>query len=188
MKQVALFGGSFDPPHMGHIFIVCYLALQNFDEILVLPSFKHPEGKNLSPFVHRLEMTKLAMDWIPSVTVSDFERKIATNDKFNYTVDTVNKLLAEHADWRLHLVVGSDISDFSRWERGDELISKATPFIVGRAPATPGVHPILLPNISSTEIRASLKKQLNHHIAKAYLPPNVLHYAETHNLYQPQRF
>lgn len=72
VRKIALYGGAFDPPHIGHIAFCKELCSQEeFHEVWVLPSFKHPFDKALSPFEIRIEMCKVAFEEIsPKVVIS----------------------------------------------------------------------------------------------------------------------
>ena len=105
--RVGFYGGSFDPPHIGHVLAVTYvLSVAGFDRVLVVPVYGHAFEKHLTPFAHRLRMCKLAMGWIPGVEISDVE---ASLDVPNLTLRTLQKIRAEYPDYRLGLVIGSDV-------------------------------------------------------------------------------
>ena len=64
--RVALFGGSFNPPHVGHVLAVTYaLSVGLVERVLVVPVFEHALGKRLAPFEHRVEMSRRAFGWLP---------------------------------------------------------------------------------------------------------------------------
>lgn len=74
--RVAVFGGSFNPPHVGHVLGVVYaLSTAPIDEVLVVPVYRHPFAKPLAPFADRLEMCRLALGWLPRVTISRVEEE-----------------------------------------------------------------------------------------------------------------
>src|SRR5687767_3051770 len=105
---VALFGGSFNPPHIGHVLAVTYvLSVGRVDRVVVVPVFDHALGKRLEPFEHRLEMARRAFDWLPQVDVSDIEERLGTPSR---TLRTVLALESAHPEWDLRLLVGSDIT------------------------------------------------------------------------------
>lgn len=193
MPTVVLFGGSFNPVHMGHVFTACYLAhLGMFDEVLVVPVFKHPYNKNLIEYHHRHEMCRLAMSWIPKVTISDVEQYLFDKASWsatvepNYTVQTVSYLKAVHPDWNIYFAVGSDNSRVSEWHGSERLLQLATPFVIGRAGHPDKNDIAILPQISSTEIRKSLAENKHGTIAKAFLPEGVLDYIKKNGLYDGQ--
>ena len=86
--RVAIFGGSFNPPHVAHVLAVTYvLATEDLDEILVVPCFRHPFAKELAPFEDRFAMCELAMAWLPKVTVSRVEQELGGESRTLRTVE-----------------------------------------------------------------------------------------------------
>lgn len=79
-KRIGVLGGSFDPPHCGHVLLAAYaLSVAPIDGVLVVPAFSHPFGKRMAPFAQRLEMARLAYGVLdPSrVKVNDLEASLA---------------------------------------------------------------------------------------------------------------
>src|SRR3954453_19837484 len=75
--ELAILGGSFDPPHFGHVFLAAYaLGSANVERVLVVPVFQHAFAKPLSPFEDRLHMCELAFRDLRRVEVSDLEREL----------------------------------------------------------------------------------------------------------------
>ena len=86
--KIAILGGSFDPLHIGHLFIATQVKeMFHFDEIWLMPCFQHPFDKQLSSATKRLEMLQTLN--IPYIKISQFEIK---NKKRSYTIDTLNDL------------------------------------------------------------------------------------------------
>jgi nicotinate-nucleotide adenylyltransferase len=155
-EAVALFGGSFNPPHVGHVLAVTYvLSAGLVDRVLVVPVFEHALGKHLAPFAHRLEMSRRAFGWLPNVEVSSLEERLGAPSR---TLRTVQALEAEHPEWRLRLLVGSDITrEIEKWHAFDEIVRRAPPLVLPRAGSglAEGA-PALLPEVSSTSVRQLL--------------------------------
>src|SRR5436853_6974273 len=86
--RVALFGGSFNPPHVAHQMAALYvLETAPVDELWLIPAFRHALGKPLQPFEDRLEMCRLAAAALgPRVDVSDVERAIGGASRTLYTL------------------------------------------------------------------------------------------------------
>src|SRR5689334_9142479 len=116
--RVALFGGSFDPPHVGHVFAAAYaLSTIDIEEVLVVPVFAHAFEKDLAPFDDRLEMARIAFAPIARTSVSAVERSLGAP---SITIRTLEHLRATHPDWKLYLVVGSDVlAESARWAEWD---------------------------------------------------------------------
>ena len=103
MKRIGIYGGTFDPPHVGHVraaqHALCALKL---DELLVVPAGISP-GKDREELqvtaTQRLEMTRLAMAKIPGVTVLDMELR---RNGVSYTADTLVEIKTLYPDAKLH--------------------------------------------------------------------------------------
>lgn len=154
-RAVALYGGSFDPPHHGHVMAATFaLGLGRFDEVRLVPAFGHPFGKRMSPFDLRCRMVEAAVAHLgDAVRVEPIEASLPSP---SYTVDTVRALLARE---RLAptLVMGAD-SYASRhaWREWAALERLVDLLLIGRAGvADPPDAPVAtrLPDLSSTEVR-----------------------------------
>ena len=72
--KICLFGGTFDPPHLGHLLIAqTVFEEENFDKILFIPAYNPPHKKNITSINHRLKMLKIALDDNPNFEISDLE-------------------------------------------------------------------------------------------------------------------
>jgi nicotinate-nucleotide adenylyltransferase len=186
--NVGLFGGSFDPPHIGHVLGACYaLATGDFDELLVVPVFAHAFDKPLSAFEHRVALAKLAFSGLPAARVSRVEEALGTPSR---TLRTVEHLSTTHPTWKLRLVVGTDVlPDAHKWLGFDDIVARAPLFVLGRAGATcEGAPPSLLPEVSSTEVRRRLHEvpgpRVDDPELSRLVPREVLRYADEHGLYR----
>lgn len=186
--QVAFYGGSFDPIHYGHVFTVCYLAtLGNFDNVLVAPVCAHAHSKSLTDYNKRYEMCRIALNWIPKTHVTDIEKQVLDLPSYpdvNYTYHTIKRLKELHPDWNIQFVIGADVaSQIPTWDHGQDLLSIAQPFVLGRHGYEYQEHAVL-PNISSTEIRNSFKYDSKHSVAKMFIPKPVYEFILDNNLYE----
>src|SRR5262245_46519527 len=185
--EVALFGGSFDPPHVGHVFAVAYVLSTGFDRVLVVPALAHAFGKPLAPYEHRLAMTRIAMDEFRSAEVSNVEQFLGSPSR---TLRTVKHLKQAHPEYRLSLVVGADVyRDREKWLGHDEIEQLAPSFVLGRAGFEQDDVPApLLPDVSSTTVRALLASTPGDRTQRPELarvvPRGVLTYIEEHELYR----
>lgn len=182
-KTVAFFGGSFNPPHVGHVFAVAYArSVLPVDEVLIVPVYQHPFAKELAPFEDRLAMCRLALGWMPGVRVSDVERELGGESR---TLRTIEHLSATHPTWKLRLLVGADVlTDASKWHRFDRIAELAPPLVLGRRGVDePEAPASLLPEISSTDVREAIATgQLEP--VRDRVPRAVLDYALAHALYR----
>jgi nicotinate-nucleotide adenylyltransferase len=192
-RRVAIFGGSFNPPHVAHVLAVVYaLSTAPIDEVLVVPVFRHPFAKELASFEERLAMCELGVGWIPHVTVSPVERELGGE---SLTLRTVEHLAAEHPDWSLRLLIGADVlGDLPKWHRFDRIAAIAPPLVLGRVGVVPSpvgegatlvpTAPLpVLPRVSSTEIRAAIAAGDREEV-RARVPSAVLDFIEQHRLYR----
>ncbi|MBI4508699.1 MAG: nicotinate (nicotinamide) nucleotide adenylyltransferase [Deltaproteobacteria bacterium] len=155
---VAVFGGSFNPPHVAHQ-MACLYALEThpLDQLLVVPCFRHPFEKQLAPYPDRLAMCRLAMRPLGErVMVSEIEREIGGD--VSRTVITLEALAAKYPGVDFRLVVGSDlIAEKDKWWRWPDIERLAPLLVIGRKGYPEKTWPgpqVELPEISSTEIRS----------------------------------
>jgi nicotinate-nucleotide adenylyltransferase len=185
--EVAFFGGSFDPPHFGHLLAAAYARGAGFDRVLVAPVRAHAFGKRLNAFEHRVAMARLAFESIDGVEVSEIEAELPEP---NFTLNTLQALASAHPDWRLRLMVGSDVmADASKWNRFDEVRRLAPPFVLGRAGGPQQAQAGLqLAEVSSTDVRKALGRRHDDESIAEWLgqrvPKPVLGYIEKHGLYR----
>ncbi len=107
MKKTAVFGGTFDPIHNGHIAMALY-AVKNmgFEKIIFLPNGNPPHKKDnyITSAQHRYNMVKLAIDGIDELTVSDYEVKC---EKYSYSLYTMRHFRKKYGE-DLHFIIGAD--------------------------------------------------------------------------------
>lgn len=182
MTTWAIFGGSFNPPHVGHVLAGAWvLSTQDVDELVVVPALEHAFGKELAPYAHRRRMTELAFGGLRRARVSDVEARMG---RPSYTVRTLERLRAEHPSVELRLVIGSDLVDqLPSWKEGHRIPALAAPLVVGRAghhDPSDGAADVLMPEVSSTEIRRRLAAG---EPADALVPRAVLAHVDRYGLY-----
>ncbi len=198
-RRTAIFGGSFDPVHNGHLFVAEEVLNQlDYDRVLFVPA-RVPPHKSEAPRAsadQRLHMLSLAIRDNPSFTVDTFE---IARDTVSFTIHTVRHLLeAGSVEGRPGLVIGADlIQGFEQWREADE-IERLTDIILVRRPGEPDPSRSRLEEppsfkrkhtsldnltlrISSSEVRERVRA------GKPYrylLPPSVYEYIETNGLYR----
>ncbi len=176
-----MYGGSFDPPHLGHVLSVAWaLSTGDVDAVWVIPTWKHAFDKTHdASFEHRFEMCRAAFAPFARVELLDIER---TLDGTSRTLRTLEALRTTYPDTALRLLIGADVLPSShRWHRWDDVASLAPPLVVGREgyPEAPGC-PISIPNVSSTDVRAALGDDRS---VGGLVPGPVADYIERHRLY-----
>jgi nicotinate-nucleotide adenylyltransferase len=182
--KIALLGGAFNPPHLGHILIARQVIDHaKVDELWFLPNFGQSFEKPVAPVADRLAMTKLIV--MPQTRVSTLEIDYKLNGQ---TINLLPHLTSEH---QFVFVIGSDqLPVFHLWGRWEELLNKI-PFLVFPRYGYPSepIYPnmttlshedLIVSNISSTKIRNRVQSGLS--IAE-FVPPGVGEYIKEHNLY-----
>lgn len=173
-KKIGILGGSFNPPHLGHVGICRYvLDDRQVDAVWVIPCFEHPFEKELVAFEHRFKMCQLAFEsFKDKVKVLDVEKKLGGK---SYTLRTVEHLKKKFPDFEFFLLMGEDAAQEAKtWHQYEELKKALAWQIVPRGVSSP------IPNVSATEIREGYQDKRS--FAK-YLPPEVADYLSKKSLY-----
>ena len=189
-RRIGIFGGTFDPPHIGHLVaaVDAHQALQ-LDVVLLMVAnvpWQKVGQRAISLASDRMAMVEAAVADRPGVEVSDLEIR---RGGASYTADTLHTLRAEHGDAELFVILGNDAAaGFATWERHEEVAALAHLVVVDR-PGTPtpiddGFHwtRIDIPEleISSTELRQRVNDGRSIH----YLtPPAVVTCISERGLY-----
>ncbi len=197
MQKIAIYGGTFNPIHNGHVHLAKQFSLLlGIDRVLLIPTRvpPHKSAPNLVPAADRLAMCEFAArDAL--FAVSDMELR---REGLSYTADTLIALKKEHPDDELYLLMGEDMFlTVQDWNRPEVLYSLATLCAAPRS--TEGMQRLLdharvleqygaktavrdieyLP-ISSTMVRGAVQ---NGESISALVPPGVEEYIKEHHLY-----
>lgn len=182
MKNIAIFGGSFDPPGIHHLMVISHLLLNHpeFDEIIVVPCFLQ-SGKNLTAFHHRFQMAKFAFEVLNRVTVSNIEEKLGGE---SITSRTIQALAAEAPSNSFRFIIGADLVDsIKTWEGADIIERLAPPLVIGRAGIVNSANATpISPLMSSTIVRSALNEGRVKD-AERYLSSRVIEYIMNVSLY-----
>jgi nicotinate-nucleotide adenylyltransferase len=185
-EPIALLGGTFDPPHLGHLVLAeCARAQFDVAKVVFLPAGEpwRKATRPVTPAEHRLAMVRLAVEGNPNFEVDDREVR---RPGPTYTVETLEALRAEGLH-NLLFILGSDaIADLPNWKH-PERITELARIVVARKAADgdlPTEYPIVgMPSlaISSTEVRARVVagKPIRY-----LVPDAVERYIREHNLYR----
>jgi nicotinate-nucleotide adenylyltransferase len=154
MNEIALLGGSFNPPHVGHLMAALYVrATLRSDEVWLVPSFNHPFGKPLAPFDDRVAMCEaMAEDVGPWLRVSRAEAEVGGEGR---TIQLLEWLLPRHPGVRFRWIIGSDIlADLPKWKAWDRIEQLVEVTVLHRAgyPASRALGPPMA-EVSSSGIR-----------------------------------
>jgi nicotinate-nucleotide adenylyltransferase len=179
-RKIGIYGGTFDPIHLGHIAVVISLMESNtLDHVFFIPAANNPlkERPDLTDKMHRLNMVRRAIKNVPNTSVLTLELQRSGP---SYTIDTVHELMSSkrvNDGDSLYLLMGQDVLDgVHRWKSVHELVQIAKPIVAARACdlrsaewqkdvklrkiIEAGLCNTPLFDISSTEIRKRLKEGL----------------------------
>lgn len=194
--RIGILGGTFDPPHFGHMALAkAAQAALDLEEVIWMPAFQNPlkTKYKAAPAKHRLEMVRLAVADEPAMAVSDSE---ISRRGPSYTVDTISELQyvnpAEY--W---LIVGADaLRSLEKWKQPERLLKMCRIAAAIRPPINPVetlllLHPDMRPMIdliemkpmecSATEVRNTLAKGKS---VDRWVSKPVIKYIEEHKLYR----
>ncbi len=198
-QRIGVFGGSFDPPHHGHLALAEWARLElSLDQVVFVPAGTppHKAAAGLSAVHHRVAMTRLAVRGNPAFTVSTIE---ARRGGPSYTADTVRTLAAVWPDVRLHLIMGADMfATFDRWREPGDIAARAVLVVAGRPgsrrrvlsrEAKRGLGVVWLSNPGLEVSSSALRERAAAGRSSRYLVPQAVErYITRHQLYvDPQR-
>lgn len=191
--KLLLYGGTFDPPHQGHMNnLTAAIAAVQPDHVVVMPSGIPPHKQaSATPGVYRLAMCSCFKRLHPSLEISDWEIRQGGR---NYTIDTIAMLQKVYTQAQIYLCIGSDmLFTFTEWRSWQQLIQQVTLVVQSRQPGDDealaraaaqleqqGGHVIFaqapVVELSSSAVRAGL-------VCWQQLPPEVQTVAQQYHLY-----
>ena len=197
-ERIGIFGGTFDPPHLGHLILACEIRAQlKLDRLLwvLTPTPPHKLDRTITPLQDRLAMVHLAIDDNPFFELSkvEIERKGP-----HYTIDTLHILQEENPNANLVYLMGGDsLHDLPSWHRPEDIVSACHEIGVMRRPGDridlseldkiiPSLRAKLryvdapLLEIASREIR---RRAAEGFPIRYYLPNAVYRYIQENKLY-----
>lgn len=199
MKTIAVFGGTFNPIHIGHEQMLSKVCDLNFiDEVLLIPS-KIPPHKSvdfLANDKYRMDMCRVVAEKYNKVKVSDIE---INREGKSYTIDTLRTLNALYNDLRFYLVIGGDmVTSFTEWREYESILELAGLIVFSRTTtetenfnrsvmhlrnlgADVKIIDVEIADISSTEIRNKISDLL---FLQNNLPKEVFKYLLSNNIYK----
>jgi nicotinate-nucleotide adenylyltransferase len=190
MKTVGIFGGTFDPIHIGHLITAQSIyEIRKLDKIIFIPSFisPHKTGRTSSLSEHRINMLKLAIEHIPYFDYSDIEIK---KKNISFTINTIQDLKAVYEN--IELIIGFDnLIVFDKWKAPDKILKLVKLVVLRRKVKEENIlrnkyfdkaifvdTPLV--EIFGTEIRERVKNNQN---INFLVPQKVMAYIYKHNLY-----
>jgi nicotinate-nucleotide adenylyltransferase len=193
MERLGVFGGTFDPPHVGHLAMAEWARVRlELDRVLFVPAGRppHKPRARVSSAAARLAMTRLAVRGNPAFEVSPIEVRSPAP---SYTVDTLRRLRAARPNARWFLLIGADsLDEFHTWREPEAILALATLAVASRPGASrprprgwakrrgvvwlgnPGLE------VSSTLVRARAREGRS---VRYLVPDPVARYVARHRLY-----
>lgn len=185
MKKIGLFGGTFDPPHLGHMIMADEvkdaLAL---DEIWFIPTYIPPHKNNIAISAqHRINMLELAVDSRQGFKINPIEIE---RESTSYTIDTVKLLKQQYPDVQFYFIIGADMVEYlPKWHKIEELKKLITFVGISREGFELNDDVIVVESpkidISSTMIREKIKHNKSFFY---YVNSKVYKYIKEHQLYE----
>ena len=186
--RVGVFGGLFDPPHIGHLIIAQHVTEEfHLERMLFVPAGNPPHKHHYSPYDTRYAMTELAIAGNDKFRISDIEKKMA--DK-TYTIEVVKSLREDSGD-ELYLIIGSDQwREIETWKEPEALFKECRIVVVRRPHyevskeakfydrIMTSTAPMI--DVSSTMIRTRIQKKLS---VRYLVTASVEEYITQNNLY-----
>jgi len=182
VSRVGIFGGSFNPPHIGHQ-ALCLMLLETgpIDEVWVVPTYRHYFGKALASFEDRVAMCECMVDPLGRrARVCSVERDVENSQ--GRMLDTLTALSTLHPQHEFRLIIGADILlETNRWHAWSEVAALAPPLVFQRGGYDGGTFPAP-PTVSSSAIRECLASGES---AVPMVSKSVQACIESRGLYQP---
>ncbi len=192
-EKIGLFGGTFDPIHLGHTLIAEWmLNYLDLTKVIFIPNKIHPFAKreNIIPAEERAEMIRLAIKDFPFFEMSTLEiERLGVS----YTVDTIRTMIKDYPDAEIYYIMGEDNLDkFTLWKKSEEILKLARVVTFRRRSGAKTSLPeryldkmlrLKSPyfDISSTDVRERIKKGEKY---QSLLYPQVYRYIMGNNLYR----
>ncbi len=190
LQSIAVFGGSFDPVHNGHVMIArSALAELELDRLIVMPAAQSPfkPDQTLAPAAARMEMLRAAFSGEPEIEISSWE---LDRGGVSYSIETLRALAAEHPEAQLFYLIGADhVATLPQWRAADALAAAATFVVVPRPGAPEEVFPQPFSGrylqgkpmaISASEIRERLRAGRS---VANFVPPPVAQLLNSMQIY-----
>lgn len=196
-QRVGIFGGTFDPPHIGHLILADHaIETLDLDELLFVPAADPPHKKNQTrlPIEHRLAMLQIILIEDNRFTLSrvDIDRPGP-----HFAVETVSIIQEQYPGAEVYFVMGADsLRDLPKWDRPQQLIQLCKLAVIPRPNirVSPDMHEAVIPGLAQRVVMldepliqissTGVVEKLNQGRSVRYLVPDpVRSYIEQHNLY-----
>jgi nicotinate-nucleotide adenylyltransferase len=187
MKKIGILGGTFDPPHHGHLLIANeVLSALDLDEIWFMPNQEPPHKQKSESITNedRLEMLKLAIKGNDQFQITTIELE---RQGLSFTVDTMKIIREIYPDFQFFFIIGADMIEYlPKWNKINELVHLVQFVGVERHKYSHDTsYPIIYVDVPAMEVSSSIiRERLKTGKTVRYLlPDSVIDYIEENNLY-----
>jgi nicotinate-nucleotide adenylyltransferase len=196
LMKIALFGGSFDPPHLGHLQIALHILEEKIaDEVWFVPAKKHPFGKEMLKDIYRTKMLKeLLEDSLPLLKakkIPNSKIKIETyeidHSAISYSFNTLEHFAQTNPEHTFSWIIGTDnLPLFLKWYKAEDMLQKYTVLVYPRpgyemSPLLPGMIPLHnMPKIDISSTMVRQKASTGESVKKLVSPKEEKFIAEKH--------
>lgn len=186
MKRIGLLGGTFDPPHIGHLNIAKHVFHKlSLDEVWFIPTYEPPHKRNaIASPKQRLDMLQLLIAGNDLFSISTIEYELKGK---SYTIDTIKQFKKDYPNTQFYFIIGGDMIDYlPKWYKIDELLTLVEFVGIERKGFEVKNHPNVkliemdLIDVSSTDIR----EQIKNNQPPYGLPNDILKYIRENKLYE----
>jgi nicotinate-nucleotide adenylyltransferase len=195
--HILLFGGSFNPPHNGHLLLIkeAFKLISNLDELWLVPCYNHTFLKDLAPAADRLAMCELLVKSIKrssdqAIKVNSIEIDHHTNGSTWKTLQLLNSLYPKSYALSPSFLMGSDqLPTFHKWQHYQDLLQAMTFYVYPRIgyplkPIYPHMIPLQATNVSDVSSTLVREKLLKHAPLTSLLPQSIIEFIQSHHLYR----
>jgi nicotinate-nucleotide adenylyltransferase len=188
--KIGVLGGSFNPPHMGHLQIFLHaMSIRDLDMIQVVPTVNHPFQKDLIAYEHRYQMTHLAFNNVFGMTAYVQQEK--DDGKDSYMIDTLRKsLLTWGENTELTLIIGSDVGkELDNWKGIEQIRETVKEILIiprneGLFSGTSSSHARYMLDPNTLLVRSPDEAETRRICLESDVPKKVIEYIREHNLYE----
>ncbi len=166
--EIVLFGGAFDPPHLGHLEITTHLLeTQLADEVWLVPVGEHDFDKDMTQAEHRVKMLEMLVDDLPDKLQNKVKLETCEIERegVSHTYETLTQLSEQYPEHRFSWLIGADnLAKFHLWKDFKPMLSEFLFYVYPRqnysmVPLYTGMMPLAdvkQVKVSSTEVRQKI--------------------------------
>lgn len=181
--KIGLFGGSFDPPHSGHLTVANNIIAKKYcDVVWFVPCAQHPYQKDITSAEHRFKMLKTFSNF--SICSYELNKKTTS-----YSIETLEYFQKLFPNDQFFWIIGSDqVTDFKKWHRYEDILSSFQVLVYPRTgypfsnllQGMKTLEDVENVDVSSTQIKQMLKEEKS---IEQLTSPEIIKYIKENNLY-----